>query len=136
MPASAGRCGLSPMGAYKPHRKRVKHFDKVGDCHELTFSCYHRMPLLTNDPWREMLSRSIDAAVERHGYRLVAFVFMPEHVHLLVVPGETSAKVQGLFSAVKRPFSFRIKRLLVAARSPLVERLTVVERPGKMVFRF
>ena len=124
------------MGIHEPHRKTVRHFDEIGDCRELTFSCYRRTPLLTNNTWREMLSRSIDAAVERHGYRLAAFVFMPEHVHLLVVPSITSGKIQSLLSALKRPYSFRIKTLLVAARSPLLKKLTVMERPGKMAFRF
>ena len=66
------------------HRKRVRHYDEPGHFHELTFSCYRRMPLLTNDVWRAMLSVSIDRAVKGHSFRLSAFVFMPEHVHLLV----------------------------------------------------
>ena len=37
------------------HRKRVRHYNEPGHCHELTFSCYRRMPLLTNDDWREKL---------------------------------------------------------------------------------
>ena len=35
------------------HRKRVLHYDEPGDCRELTFSCYRRLPLLTNDYWQE-----------------------------------------------------------------------------------
>jgi putative transposase len=46
----------------RPHRKKVKHYHEPGDSHELTFSCYHQMPLLTNDGWRGHLARSIDAA--------------------------------------------------------------------------
>ena len=64
------------------HRKQIRHFHEPGDLHELTFSCYSRMPLLTNDVWREMLCRSIDTAIDRWQFRLVAFVLMPEHVHL------------------------------------------------------
>ena len=66
------------------HRKRVKHYDEPGHCHELTFSCYHRLQLLTNNSWRGLFCQAIDRAVERHHYRLYAFVVMPEHVHLLV----------------------------------------------------
>jgi len=25
------------------HRKRVRHYDEPGDCHELTFSCYRNL---------------------------------------------------------------------------------------------
>jgi len=40
-----------------PHRKRVRHFDDAGHFHELTFSCYRRLPLLTDDEWWGELSR-------------------------------------------------------------------------------
>ncbi len=64
------------------HRKRVKHYEDPSHVRELTFSCYWRLPLLTNDVWRETLSRAIDAASQRHQWRLAAFVFMPEYVRL------------------------------------------------------
>ncbi len=38
------------------HRKKVKHSQEPGNPRELTFSCYRRMRLLTNDLWREMLT--------------------------------------------------------------------------------
>ncbi len=74
------------MDITRPHRKLVKHYHEPGDLHELTFSCYHRLPILTNNDWRERLARCIDTAGQQTGMELAAFVFMPEHVHLLVVP--------------------------------------------------
>ncbi|WP_425614439.1 transposase [Anatilimnocola sp. NA78] len=67
----------------EPHRKRLQRYHEPGDVHELTFSCYRRMQLLTNNAWRVKLARAIDAACEEIGCFLAAFVFMPEHVHLL-----------------------------------------------------
>jgi REP-associated tyrosine transposase len=78
------------MPTRQPHRKRIKHYDDVGDYHELTFSCYHRWKLLTIDPWRVFLARSIDDAFVAENCRLAAFVFMPEHVHLLMYPADGS----------------------------------------------
>ena len=43
-------------------RKRVGHYDEPGDCDELTFSCYRRMRLLSNDVRRSMLSVSVGRA--------------------------------------------------------------------------
>ena len=105
-------------------------------CTELTFSCCQRMQLLTDDLWRKMLSNSIDRAMTRYRFRLVAFVIMPEHAHLLVDPLEQQPKLDRLLGAIKRPFSFRIKVLLQAADSPVLQKLTIRERPGRMVFRF
>src|SRR4051812_12669186 len=65
----------------QPHRKRVKHFYEPGDVHELTFSCYQRRPLLTNDPWQADLAETIDRANRRHAFGLLAYVFVPEHIH-------------------------------------------------------
>lgn len=57
-------------------RKKIRHYHEPGDLHELTFSCFRRMPLLTNDVWRELLFRSIDRSIERWQFRLVAFVLI------------------------------------------------------------
>ncbi len=118
------------------HRKRVRHYDNPDEVHELTFSCYQRMPLLSRHDWCVELSRSIDAAAQNHRFGLAAFVFMPEHVHLLVYPLDSHARVSALLYAIKRPFSYRIKRCLIREQDSLLERLTIRERPGKTVFRF
>jgi putative transposase len=122
------------------HRKRIQHFHDPGDCHELTFSTFHQKQLLTNDLWRKMLCTAIDRGIAGHKFRLIAFVLMPEHVHLLVYPTvlkeNGDAPVDDLLYAIKRPFSFRIKQLLIQERSPLLAELTILERPGKTAFRF
>jgi putative transposase len=127
------------MPTSPPHRKRVRHYHEPGDIHELTFSCYQRMPLLT-DEWRlEKFCRSIDAAMVSQQFRLVAFVLMPEHVHLLVYPlnnDPAAVEMDNLLSAIKRPFSYRVKCRLQELGDPLLKQLTIQERPGKTTFRF
>jgi putative transposase len=83
-----------------------------------------------------MLSEAVDRALNRHRFCLVAFVYMPEHVHLLVWPMEVQYHIDRLLRAIKRPYSFRIKRLLGEATSPLLARLTVRQRPGVTTFRY
>jgi len=124
------------MSATRPHRKLVKHFHEPGDLHELTFSCYKRQPLLTNDAWREQLAHCIDAAGQQHEMRLAAFVFMPEHVHLLVVPTGSEPAIDLYLARIKQPFSKWMKQRLVGVESSLINRLTAKERPGKTCFRF
>jgi putative transposase len=135
----------------RPHRKRVRHYDLPGHCRELTFSCYRRLPLLTDASCREELARTIDRATARHGWSLSAFVFMPEHVHLIVLPttlgataGSSSSalpkpstpRISDLLFAIKRPLSFQMKRRLDAAASPFLTELTIRQRPGVTTFRF
>ena len=118
------------------HRKQVRHFHQPGDLHELTFSCYRRMQLLTNDDWRKLFCHAVDRALPKWSFQLVAFVIMPEHAHLLVLPTSEPVRVDKFSGAIKRPHSGRIKELLIEAKDPLLDTLTVEERPGKMAFRY
>jgi putative transposase len=124
------------MGIDHSHRKQVRHFHESGDFHELTFSCYHRLPLLTNDEWRRRLSRCLDDALLETSLQLVALVYMPEHVHLLVYPTRPEPDIGRFLARLKQPFSKGVKRLLTESESPLLRKLTVRERPGKHCFRF
>jgi len=94
------------------------------------------MPLLTRDDWRTMLARCLDAAGEEASMKLVGFVFMPEHVHLLVYPTVAIPDMGFYLARIKQPFSKLVKGLLIQNASSLLERLTVRERPGKTCFRF
>ncbi|MEZ6046128.1 MAG: transposase [Planctomycetaceae bacterium] len=118
------------------HRKTIKHFEDFSDIHEITFSCHERRPLLVNDSWNKLLAEHIKRATVRHHYKLLAFVFMPEHVHLLVAPGVDSSSISMFLSGIKRPFSYRIKQILLETGDPLFEKLTVQQRPGVSRFRF
>ena len=83
-----------------------------------------------------MLAESMDRAMHGHHYRLTAFVFMPEHVHLMIYPLPEADTIDALLKAIKRPFSYRVKQLLIQSNSPLLERLTVHQRPGVKTFRY
>lgn len=118
------------------HRKKVRHHHEPGHLHEFTFSCYQRRALLTDDSWREKLSRTLDEAGRIEQFDLVAFVFMPEHIHLLVNPRLVEPEFGRYLARIKQPFSKQIKEVLVRSSSPLLEPLTVWERPGKTCFRY
>ncbi len=119
------------------HRKTVRHYNNPSTDHELTFSCYRRMPLLTDEPARRELGIAVQRAVLRLGYGVVAFVFMPEHVHLLVRPTPGQAyDIAALLYAIKRPSSFRIKQWMQRHANPRLAELTIRDRPGHASFRF
>lgn len=124
------------MARSSQHRKTIKHYHEPGDVHELTFSCYRRLPLLTNDAWRSMLAQFVDVAGEEQGFDLVAFVFMPEHLHLIVHPRLLPPNLPGYLAGIKERMSKAIKVELQDRRSPLLAKLTVHERPGKQAFRY
>ncbi len=117
-------------------RKTVRHFHEPGHLHELTFSCFQSRPLLNNDEWKKQLAVCLDAANNELRMQLVAYVFMPNHVHLLVNPIDAVPRISLYLARIKQPFSKIIKGLLEEQNSALLHQLTVKERPGKDCFRF
>ena len=71
----------------------VRHYEQARHLHELTFSCDKRKPLLTNDVWRKILAAALTKAFLEEQFRLIAFVFLPEHMHLHVLPENPQSKV-------------------------------------------
>ena len=63
-------------------RKRRISYDEPGHAHELTFSCYGRLPLLSKDRTRLWLIEALDVARQRWAFELWAYVIMPEHAHM------------------------------------------------------
>src|SRR5476651_1989532 len=68
------------------YHKKLRRYDEPGHAHFLTFSCYHRLPLLSKDRSRVWFTNAPAAARIKHSFELWAWVIMPEHVHLLVLP--------------------------------------------------
>ena len=62
----------------------LKRFQKAEALHFITFSCFHRLPLLEAPSTRETFEAVLERTRARHEARIYAYVLMPEHVHLLV----------------------------------------------------
>ena len=82
------------------------------------------------------MPQSIDSSCKESSFDLVAFVFMPEHIHLLVYPTIPEPDLGRFLARLKQPFSKEVKQILIKNRSSLLDKLTVRERPGKHCFRF
>jgi len=67
--------------------KGLKRFYGHGDLHFLTFSCYQRLPFLGTAPARDLFVQTLGKVRERYQFRLVGYVVMPNHVHLLISEG-------------------------------------------------
>jgi putative transposase len=55
-----------------------------GHLHFITFSCYRGLPLLKSAGARDLFVQELARVRERLGFRLIGYVVMPEHVHLLM----------------------------------------------------
>jgi putative transposase len=88
------------------HRKRVRHYEDGSHAHELTFSCYRRQAFLSRDRTREYLADAIVDVRARLPFHLWAYVFMPEHVHLLIWP-EEGVSVSWVLKRIKQSVARR-----------------------------
>jgi putative transposase len=64
--------------------KNLKRYYGRGDLHFVTFSCYRRLPLLKTVRARNVFVHALEVMRKRHQFKLLGYVVMPEHVHLLM----------------------------------------------------
>lgn len=62
----------------------LKRFQKAEALHFITFSCFHRLPLLEAADPKDMFETVLEQTRARHQARIYAYVLMPEHLHLLM----------------------------------------------------
>src|SRR5574341_619627 len=80
---------------------KLKHYDHDGKARFLTFCTQNRMAILTNESVLASLLQAIEWAREKYGFRLIGYVIMPDHVHLVIIPAIES-KVGTLIGEIKR----------------------------------
>jgi putative transposase len=86
-------------------REHANRYDVVGYARFLTFSCHDRRPLFSDDTSRHRFAYDLEATRRSHSVRLLAWVLMPEHAHLCVLPttpGEVREFLKHLKGAVAR----------------------------------
>ena len=88
-PAHTPQCHPSPrtnpIRNYSPSMPwGLKRYQDTGTLHFVTFSCYRRQPLLRNCHAAELFERALEQTRLKYGFLVIAYVVMPEHVHLLV----------------------------------------------------
>lgn len=67
-------------------RDHGKRYDIAGHARFLTFSCYDRAPLFSDEVSRDRFAELLEITRNRHSILLLSWVLMPEHAHLCVVP--------------------------------------------------
>ena len=95
------------MESGEPHRKKCRRYNFQGNAHELTFSCFRKRAFLSKDRTRGYLVDAIAEAKNKHAFDLWAYVFMPEHVHLLICPRRERYSISEILRSIKQPVSRR-----------------------------
>ncbi|MEX2213557.1 MAG: transposase [Phycisphaeraceae bacterium] len=85
-----------------PHRKQMHRYERKGEARFLTFSCYQRLPFFNNDKIKQPFVDELKAARDALDFKLWAWVLMPEHVHLILLPNLPEAPVSRVLHRIKR----------------------------------
>jgi putative transposase len=88
--------------------KGLKRYYGHNHLHFITFSCYHRLPLLSSAGSKNLFVEILAKTRDRYEFALIGYVVMPEHVHLLISEPKRrtpSAVLQVLKERVSRHMS-------------------------------
>jgi putative transposase len=69
----------------------------------LTFTCYRRYRFLSSPRTCTWLAQAIEEARSALDFALWAYVFMPEHVHMILWPLRRDYAISEILKAIKRP---------------------------------
>ncbi len=87
------------------YTKFCQRWNTPGQAHELTFSCYENRPFLARNRTCDWLVEAITLARGKQDFDLWAYVFMPNHVHLVIWPRREAYSVSGILQTIKHPVS-------------------------------
>ena len=82
------------------HRTSI---NEHGHAHELTFSCYQRFPFLQPERTCQWLAEAIDSARKQQSFLLWAYVFMPDHAHVVLLPTDEQYPISSILKSIKAP---------------------------------
>jgi putative transposase len=128
----------------------LKRYQREGDDHFITFSCYCREPYFVTPSSKDTFLHSLEQTRCRYNLEILGYVIMPEHVHLLMSePADHEIPLSKALQALKlsvaklltrRPFwqtryydfnvfthNKRVEKLKYMHRNPVTRGL--VERP-------
>lgn len=91
-------------------RPKRRAFNTPGDSHFLTFSTDSKRPYLRDERVCLEFANGINKAAKKHRFLVLAYVFMPDHSHLLVHPTEEIYSIELMMKAIKQGVSFKAKR--------------------------
>ena len=117
-------------------RKLRQTSNEPGQAHELTFSCFHGWPRLSRDRTRNWILTALDQARNRSNFDLWAYVIMPEHAHVLLLPQDEQYAMSNIVRAIKQPVAQKAVHFLREHAPEWLCHLRVARPNGRIEYRF
>lgn len=95
---------------------RLRRYDEPGHSHFWTVSCYRRLTFFWHDGMKQIVVDALRALRDKFGICLIAYVVMPEHLHLVLYPhakdNDRPVPVSDLWHIFKKHLGFYGKAFL------------------------
>jgi putative transposase len=119
-----------------PHRKRCKRYNDLGHAHFFTFSCWKRLPLLSRDRSRQWFIQSLNRSLLKHDIACWAYVIMPEHAHVLLLPRREHYDISAWLRSFKLGVARPALRYLAEHQPAFLKTLEDRQPSGRVSYRF
>jgi putative transposase len=112
-------------------------YDSIGEAYFLTFSCFRGHHFLASERTLIWVAASLNRACEVHSAETWGYVFMPNHVHLIVFSEHTDFEVGRFLLSFKESVTRKAIAYRNASNKPpeTWERYLDVHPDGKVHFR-
>jgi putative transposase len=117
------------------YRRLRKRYEEPGHARYLTFSCFRNQAFLGSERARGWLLEAVLEARAKYGFCLWAWVFMPDHVHMLILPKETRS-VSGILQAIKEPVAKKASYWVKKNAPQFLPHMLDVQPSGRRSVRF
>jgi putative transposase len=120
---------------YQGARRTRKAWNIDGNAHCLTFSCFKRQPFFRSERTPKWFLETVDRARRKTPFDLWAYVVMPEHVHLVLLPHD-GVRMESILWQLKRPMTRRVIAWVEKNHPAFLGRMTETHRNGSVTYRF
>ena len=114
---------------------RRKSYNIPGHAHFLTFSCWERRPFLVDEVVCKSFVQTLDEARRLEQFAIWAYVLMPEHVHLLILPQNPTYEMPRILRRIKEPAARQVLQCWRDSHSLQLEQ-AIDTTGGPIVHRF
>jgi putative transposase len=132
---AVGMFGYKIWAMNAGHRKQCKRYDIEGDAHCLTFSCYRRLPLFQKERSCRWMLDALKLGRDQGKFHLWAYVIMPEHVHIVLLP-QPDFKISEILTTLKQSVSKRALIWIQRYSRDFLPQLEDLQPNGKRAHRF
>ena len=96
---------------------KVTRFNLENYCHFITSKTYRSQKIFSKGKVADLLIQTLFEVKEKLNFRLIGFVVMPDHIHLMVVPDKRNS-ISDVMRHIKGRFSRRYNHFSRGMNSP------------------